>query len=232
MLVLGNYLKVVQSVRTNMSCVNCLDISSNYMISGSDDTSCTLWRCENKKRDGFRVLYPLYNIYCHYYPISAVAISREWDIIVTCSRDGYMAIHHLNVRRNETRVLIRHKGEINILRISNEGAIIAYCKDNNTLYRYTINGELSAIKNINQENDDSMIEQMQITKSGRFLVTVGGYRVSIRRVYDLEVVFEYQEVSERIIDMEISDDERVMFVTVEDGNLMMYFKPDGSRLFM
>lgn len=132
---------------------------------------------------------PLYGMFGHETPITSVAISKEWSVIVTGSVDGCLMIHHLNVFRNETRNVIQHDSTITLTKVGPDGSIFVYCKTPKTLYRYTINGDLAATTTLSLDGKDDMVDIL-FPSSGRFVITIGGEKAVFRRIFDLVSVHE------------------------------------------
>jgi WD40 repeat protein len=243
-----------QAIAAHKRPVTCAAIDKLFLVTGSADGSAAVWRCDYKRRDrkeGFGIITPaLYTIHCHIAPLTAVAINRDWDIIVTGSEDGVLSVHHLDLRRQDTRALISLGACISSIVISPvDGSFVVYTSSAplgikrqisqagsstippNNLYRYSINAELlSELKLTSESNGQLEIASMLVTLDGKYLVTAGGVTVAVRRLFDLSTVYKYQTLPGDAFSAAFDPDQRALFVSTTDGKIVSFCKRDGSVL--
>lgn len=130
-----------------------------------------------------------------------------------------------------------------------DGSIIVQTAER--IVRYNINGDI--IATIDHPRTNPVVLP---SRSGRFIVTVEGnryvldnicctqyekkskillklkYRVAVRRINDLEIVYMYNSFSNQIVDMAWSPDEKVLFVALADGKLCCLYKRDARSALL
>lgn len=137
-------LNIRQCLHAHRLPVTCFSISEAFLITGSDDCTAKLWSV-NYERKQLKILpAPRYVIRAHCTPITAVAISKPLDLIVTASEDGTIAIHQLDLKRNRTRAVLKLPGPVSRLNIVPSGYILAYCYGNRKLVALSMSGEIIA----------------------------------------------------------------------------------------
>lgn len=239
-----------QAIAAHKRPVTCAAIDQNFLVTGGADGCASIWRCDYKRRDrkeGFGILSPaLYSIHCHTSSLTAVAINRDWDIVVIGSEDGVLSVHHLDLGRQDTRALINLGLPIASIIISPvDGSFVVYTSASTRgsaaaasaagtikcLFRYSINAELLAELQLSKEsNGQAEIAASLVTADGRYLITAGGKTVAVRRLFDLSIVYTYVELPGEAFSACMDPFERALFVSTTDGKLVSYCKRDGSIL--
>jgi len=181
---------------------------------------------------------PQHVLHCHYNTVTCVCVSTLLDIVVSGSKDGYLVLHNL-LQGTHLRTLNFSGCSLDKLIINHHAAnMILYSHSKKTLYLYSINGSLLAFQNVNAEVDDSQapenseITTMLLTQNGTLLLTGGGTRLSVRTVYNLQVIHEYKPTSSNICDMSFEPEERLLFVALVDGKLGVYYKSGVTKLLV
>ncbi|ERE77014.1 neurobeachin-like protein 2 [Cricetulus griseus] len=122
--------KLLNQLSRHLDVVTCLalDTCGIYLISGSRDTTCMVWRL--LQQGGFSVGLapkPVQVLYGHEAAVSCVAISTELDMAVSGSEDGTVIIH--TVRRGQFVAALRPPGAtlpgpVSHLALGSEGQIV------------------------------------------------------------------------------------------------------------
>ncbi|EFB19185.1 hypothetical protein PANDA_000627, partial [Ailuropoda melanoleuca] len=150
--------KLLKQLNRHLDVVTCLalDTCGIYLISGSRDTTCMVWRL--LQEGGLSVglaSKPVQVLYGHEAAVSCVAISTELDMAVSGSEDGTVIIH--TVRRGQFVAALRPPGAtlpgpVSHLELGSEGQIVVQSSARErvgaqvtySLHLYSVNGKLRA----------------------------------------------------------------------------------------
>ncbi|XP_032987580.1 neurobeachin-like protein 2 isoform X2 [Rhinolophus ferrumequinum] len=150
--------KLMSQLSRHLDIVTCLalDTCGIYLISGSRDTTCMVWRL--LQQGGLSVglaSKPVQVLYGHEAAVSCVAISTELDMAVSGSEDGTVIIH--TVRRGQFVAALRPPGvmlpgPVSHLALGSEGQIVVQSSTRErlgaqvtyALHLYSVNGKLRA----------------------------------------------------------------------------------------
>jgi len=177
---------------------------------------------------------PEYVLQAHSTSVGCVAVSASLDIVVSGGNsDGNFLIH--NLRDGTHLTTIRHPRDCSIDKIvvnSHLPTVAVYSATKSTLYLYSLNGSLIATKNIESEAtspEDAQLTCMNLLQGGNFLITGGGKRISVRDWLTLSVIHQYKN-SSNVCDIALDQEERVLFTSLDDGKLAVYYKTTGTKL--
>ncbi|XP_023556435.1 neurobeachin-like protein 2 isoform X5 [Octodon degus] len=150
--------KLVNQLSRHLDVVTCLalDTCGIYLISGSRDTTCMVWRI--LQQGGVSVGLapkPVQVLYGHEAAVSCVAISTELDMAVSGSEAGTVIIH--TVRRGQFVAVLQPPGTslpgpVSHLALGSEGQIVVHssmwerlgAQVSHALHLYSVNGKLRA----------------------------------------------------------------------------------------
>ncbi|XP_054549725.1 neurobeachin-like protein 2 isoform X3 [Talpa occidentalis] len=150
--------KLLNQLHHHLDVVTCLalDTCGIYLISGSRDTTCMVWRL--LQQGGLSIglaSKPVQVLYGHEAAVSCVAISTELDMAVSGSEDGTVIIH--TVRRGQFVAALRPPGAalpgpVSHLALGSEGQIVVQSSARErlgaqvtySLHLYSVNGRLRA----------------------------------------------------------------------------------------
>ncbi|XP_073757181.1 neurobeachin-like protein 2 isoform X5 [Callorhinus ursinus] len=150
--------KLLKQLNRHLDVVTCLalDTCGIYLISGSRDTTCMVWRL--LQEGGLSVglaSKPVQVLYGHEAAVSCVAISTELDMAVSGSEDGTVIIH--TVRRGQFVAALQPPGAtlpgpVSHLALGSEGQIVVQssawervgAQVTYSLHLYSVNGKLRA----------------------------------------------------------------------------------------
>ncbi|XP_039084272.1 neurobeachin-like protein 2 isoform X2 [Hyaena hyaena] len=148
--------KLLKQLNRHLDVVTCLalDTCGIYLISGSRDTTCMVWRL--LQEGGLSVglaSKPVQVLYGHEAAVSCVAISTELDMAVSGSEDGTVIIH--TVRRGQFVAALQPPGAtlpgpVSHLALGSEGQIVVQssawervgAQVTYSLHLYSVNGKL------------------------------------------------------------------------------------------
>ena len=231
--------------------ITCFAMSEGFLVTGSDDCTAKLWSIAYERKQLKINPTALYTIRSHSVPITAVAVNKALDLIVTASEDGVLAIHQLDQRRNRTRATAKLPGPVSRLIIISSGYILAYCYANCQLVTYSMCGQVVAEMSLAEGEDlsvsslagalpalhhtfeDSALAQIIIAKNAPIVIIASGATIDFRSVPSLSLlyIFHSENRDSNICSLRLSDDERVLFVGFHDGALTVISLPDwGSDL--
>jgi len=94
----------------------------------------------------------------------------------------------------------------------------------------TLENKQSTKTDSTQNEQLSIIVDMAFACEDKFLLTGGGCKVVVRRAFDLEIVHSYQDTSDNICSLKLAEDERTLFASLVNGQVVIYYKADGSHL--
>nr|KAF6420831.1 neurobeachin like 2 [Molossus molossus] len=150
--------KLLNQISRHLDIVTCLalDTCGIYLISGSRDTTCMVWRL--LQQGGLSVglaSKPMQVLYGHEAAVSCVAINTELDMAVSGSEVGTVIIH--TVRRGQFVAALRPPGAmlpgpVSHLALGSEGQIVVQssawerlgAQVTYSLHLYSVNGRLRA----------------------------------------------------------------------------------------
>jgi len=138
------------------------------MVTGSYDGVCLVWDLtefiKTNKKDKLK---PERVLFGHEDHLTCVALNVDLDLVVTASKDCTCILYSF-IKGHYLRSL-HFKTHISLLVISKFGTIVSYSHLEQTLYVYSINGEL-----LQKEEKVGKICCLLVDKSGELLVTAGG----------------------------------------------------------
>ncbi|XP_074168570.1 neurobeachin-like protein 2 isoform X1 [Rhinolophus sinicus] len=147
--------KLLSQLSRHLDIVTCLalDTCGIYLISGSRDTTCMVWRLLQQGGLSGLASKPVQVLYGHEAAVSCVAISTELDMAVSGSEDGTVIIH--TVRRGQFVAALRPPGAmlpgpVSHLALGSEGQIVVQSSTRErlgaqvtyALHLYSVNGKL------------------------------------------------------------------------------------------
>jgi WD40 repeat protein len=225
-------LRIRQSLAAHRLPVTCVALSESLFLTGSMDNTAALWNVTYERKQLKIDPRPLYTISGHSAPLSAVALSKALDLIVTASEDGLLMIHQLDLKRNRTRAVLRHpRAHISKLVVAASGYIICYCQGPRLLYCYSLNGEKLAEKNLfDGEEAGDGLAQLLVSKSSRLVLCAEGSTIVFRCTPTLDIIhiLYADNKDSSISSLKLSEDERVLFVGYRDGSLTFVTLPDWN----
>ncbi|KAJ5073637.1 beige/beach-related [Anaeramoeba ignava] len=183
-----NY-KMTQSVSRHKDIVNCLAIDSRYLVTGSKDTTVIVW--EFSLRSGKVRQEPQTVFFEHEKEVRSVALSVDYDIVLSGSVDGKLIFHSLNKAKASN--------------------IITFSENSKILRLFTINGYL-----IKEETCSQNIYAISITQDSS-VVFLGGDKgiFETRNLFDLQLI-RFFDFKEKIYSLSII--EKVFIVMIGLGN--------------
>ncbi|KAM5234243.1 neurobeachin-like protein 2 isoform 4-T4 [Hipposideros larvatus] len=149
--------KLLSQLNRHLDIVTCLalDTCGIYLISGSRDTTCMVWRLLQGGLSAGLASKPVQVLYGHEAAVSCVAISTELDMAVSGSEDGTVIIH--TVRRGQFVAALQPPGAmlpgpVSHLALGSEGQIVVQSAARErlgaqvtySLHLYSVNGRLRA----------------------------------------------------------------------------------------
>uniref|UniRef100_A0AC11CKJ1 Neurobeachin like 2 n=1 Tax=Ovis aries TaxID=9940 RepID=A0AC11CKJ1_SHEEP len=150
--------RLLSQLRCHLDIVTCLalDTCGIYLISGSRDTTCMVWRLMQQSGLSMGLASkPVQVLYGHEAAVSCVAISTELDMAVSGSEDGTVIIH--TVRRGQFVATLSPPGStlpgpVSHLVLGSEGQIVVQSSARErlgaqvtySLHLYSVNGRLRA----------------------------------------------------------------------------------------
>nr|XP_019839696.1 PREDICTED: neurobeachin-like protein 2 [Bos indicus] len=150
--------RLLSQLRCHLDVVTCLalDTCGIYLISGSRDTTCMVWRLMQQNGLSMGLASkPVQILYGHEAAVSCVAISTELDMAVSGSEDGTVIIH--TVRRGQFVATLSPPGStlpgpVSHLVLGSEGQIVVQssawerlgAQVTYSLHLYSVNGRLRA----------------------------------------------------------------------------------------
>lgn len=155
--------------------VLCCTIPNNRtMITGNTESVITVWRIERMK-----YFYPLMNLHGHLEPVTCLASSQAYSLIVSGGRDRVAIVWDLNrlgfVRQLGSGPPPIHQGPISAMAINDSSGDIATCASS-WLYLWSINGQLLAhidSRIVVLQHSLASSQQQQQQSSAATLVSVG-----------------------------------------------------------
>jgi hypothetical protein len=210
--------------------VTALAISDSLLLTGSADGTARLWSLQYERKQLKIQSAPIYTIPGHAAPLTAVAIHKPLDMIVTASENGILMIHQLDLKRNRTRNVVKLNGSISQLALANNGFIVCYCQEPRILYCFSLNGEKLAEKNLFDGEDQPFLSALLFAKNSRLLLCAEGSSIVFRTTHSLDIIhiLYTDNTDSHIHTLKFSEDERILFVGHKDGALTVITLPDWS----
>ncbi|KAJ5079919.1 beach domain-containing protein lvsc [Anaeramoeba ignava] len=188
--------KMIQSISKHLDIVNCSKMNWKYIVTGSQDTTVIVWEIDLK--EGKVKEIPKHIFFEHEKEVKSVAISIEYDIVLSGSIDGKLIFHSLNKGKLIQSIILSDQKPISIIKIIKEGNIITFSENSNKLRLFTINGyllkEVKCLQNI---------YSISITEDSNFIF-LGGEKgiLEIRKLFNLEPI-QKVDLKEKIYSISI-----------------------------
>eukprot|EP01156_Anaeramoeba_ignava_P023531 Anaeramoba_ignava/c21607_g2_i1.p1 GENE.c21607_g2_i1~~c21607_g2_i1.p1 ORF type:complete len:816 (-),score=192.59 c21607_g2_i1:24-2402(-) len=132
-----------QKISHHIDLVTCIELQERYLITGSKDTTSTIWNFDPKS--GVVDELPIAVLSGHTGPITSVALNIPNNIAVSVSIDGLCLVYRLSDGLFVRSISINpHPVPFNLVRISHSGDIFLASLSDFIIRRYDINGCLLA----------------------------------------------------------------------------------------
>ncbi|KAJ5066958.1 beige/beach-related [Anaeramoeba ignava] len=173
--------KMVQSISKHKDTVNCISNDSKYIVTGSRDTTVIVWEFDLKEG---KVKEIPKHVFEHEKEVKSVAISTEYDIVLSGSIDGKLIFHSLNKGKHIQSIILSDQKPISIIQITKEGNIITFSENSNILRLFTINGYL-----LKEAKCLQNVYSISITQDSNFIFLGGENGIfEIRNLFDLNLI--------------------------------------------
>lgn len=222
--------KVVGHIARHIDVVTCLalDLCGIYLISGSRDTTCMVWRV--LQQGGFSsnlAPKPVQVLYGHDAEVTCVAINTELDMAVSGSQDGTIIVH--TIRRGQFMTSIRPPCESSLpatvanLAVGPEGQIVvqttvagrAALKDKFALHLYSVNG-----KHLSSVPLDEQVTALCLTEE---FVVLGTMQCSLQilDLLSLQPAVLPMPMKVPVHSVSVTKEKSHILVGLEDGKLIV-----------
>ena len=194
----------------------CLSYDNLLLLSGSRDAIIYLWDVKvlpNQTVD----LHKRTMLVGHEHPITCLAIDVGQDIVVSGSH-ALVLIHTL--AGDLLHAINPQLQKPHLAAISANGSFVTFFRDKAapTLTLFHINGRALASMSIAEH-----LTELVVTRDGEFLITAGfGQRVHVRRLWDLQLVFEYDLCGSSIRHLTLAHNETVVIAALTSGELVTF----------
>eukprot|EP01080_Neovahlkampfia_damariscottae_P008372 gene8372-197_t len=203
----------IQSINRHKGVVTCLALSEdqNYLVTGSIDTTIMIWGISSNGELETRNI-----LYGHEDEITCLAVSEDLDIVISGSKDKTIIIHTLLNGKYVRSISLPKNQSVDQVKISKEGNILVYSDSCQTIFLYSINAKLLKIV-----KSTFPVSIMSIVSS-KFLIQAGARNIIVRQIEGLSLVYKYQIQTSAITSIAISKDERIMFVGLKNGKMIVF----------
>jgi len=181
---------------------------------------------------------PIFTLHSHNTTVTSVRVSTLLDLVVSGSLDGYVVLTNLHKCTHLRTIYLPDCTIDKILINHTQANMVIYSQSKSNLYLYSINGNLLACQNVAAEADTanqqvSGLSALQITQNGHYLITAGGTHLCVRTLHNLQVLYQFENLSNtNICDIGFDQEERLLFVGLVDGKLGVYFRLGGGKIFL
>ncbi|KAJ3445193.1 beige/beach-related [Anaeramoeba flamelloides] len=205
---------VIQSIHKHKDIVTCLalDETDEYLISGSKDTTATIWKIEKNNQVNKQFLHVLYG---HDDEITCVDVSKHLDLVVTGSKDKTLILHSLS--SGKYLLTIVTESPISMVKILNKTAnILVYSREQNILKSYSLNGKCLRSVKIQYQ-----IFCWLLTKNEKILILAGSRgNIRVKFSHNFKNIYRYN-LNENIYSMVLSKEEMFILFGLENGNVLI-----------
>jgi len=212
----------VRSHKKRVTCV-VLDSATMTLVSGSADCTLMVWKLAEEKASGDMgqirleaLQAPHLILRGHDAEITCLAVSSNFDIVVSGARCGTVLLHTLRqgkyVRALEQPTT--HATSADMVLISNTSQIVVFSCLSRSLLLYDINGRL-LIEAPAAEHTNDMI----VNADASFLLC-GGSGITIRLLHNLQIVFK-MDVGSEVTSLALTHDDRILFVGLKSGHMLL-----------
>ncbi|XP_011603991.2 neurobeachin-like protein 2 isoform X2 [Takifugu rubripes] len=232
--------KLVGRICRHIDVVTCLalDLCGIYLISGSRDTSCIVWKV--LQQGGFSSGLsprPVQVLCGHDQEVTCVAISTELDMAVSGSKDGTVIVH--TIRRGQFLRSLRPPGkssvpaQISELQVGMEGHIVVQTslegcsrrKGQYSVHVYSVNGHL-----LSSFTTEEQVTALHLVSEHVILGTAQG-SLHIRDLYSLDAPVAPLALKVPVRSVSVTKECSHILVGLEDGKLIVVGagKPEEVR---
>ncbi|KAJ5073168.1 beach domain-containing protein [Anaeramoeba ignava] len=110
--------EIIQNISKHKDIVTCLKMNKKYLVTGSKDTTVIVWDIEEqRKKNKIQVKEkPKHIFFEHEKEVKSVAISAEYDIVLSGSIDGKLIFHSLNKGKLIQSIILSDQKPISIIK--------------------------------------------------------------------------------------------------------------------
>lgn len=218
--------------------VTCLALSQDgsTLVTGSADTTVMLWDLPHALSSSAAwPEHPRKVLFGHDDEVTCIAVNSAMDVVVSGSKDGTMIVHELKRGRYIRTISLPSRSVVSLLELSTLGDIVALCREDMRLYRYSINGRLLKSVDVSAERPAVMMPyylrgygELLISGGERGSVFVRSFDECVRGswvvsdVCSLTVALRRPIVKQGIVDMDLAPDQKHLLIGCEDGTLVVF----------
>lgn len=244
----GASCRTIQTVREHGDVVTCLVAAceAGMLVSGSRDSSVIIWNLRfemapssavalvvpglvGSAPGGYR-LDPLpRHVLCgHDDEVTALAVSANYDVVLSGSRDGTCIVHTLRegkyvrslvppceARAGAPASANAPAAAISRVAIAQDGRLVVAC-DNLTLCVYSINAQLLA-----RTDTLERVSQLLVTRDGHCLTNGDRRQVIVRALHNLAITHRVRYGTGALTCLAFSSDELRVLIGTDMGNLVV-----------
>jgi neurobeachin-like protein 1/2 len=221
--------------KDTVTCVS-IDNCGTYVISGSKDTTCALWKVQQEMGTSIGLnATPVHVFYGHTDEVTCVDISIEFDLILSGSKDGTINIH--NIKNGQfIKTLILNEQLIVNLKFGEERHFAVYSLNQNTnniLSIYSINGRLVCQEKIAYPIDDIIVTNNNcILALDKSLNAKDGFKSKIvfKDLIDLKTI-QSMRLKAQIKSLFLTKEYSHLLVGLKDEKLIVITGEKPSKVF-
>jgi len=214
---------LLHSVSLHRDVVTCVAITETgcTLITGSADCTVALWAIQTdpklpatdaKRVPRFVPHTPRAIAYGHDQPVTAVAASYDFEVVLSASLDGTCIMHTLRRGTYVRSFSPMSDGVISWLGISSQGDIV--CLRGSVLHVYSLNG--NAVCSV---DTCEKIGAVALSASGDFVAT-GSDRVTVRHLFNLQATFTSDPLGAVVRCLSLSLSQHHLFVGLDTGHMI------------
>lgn len=219
--------------------ITCLEINGSYVATGARDTTIVIWKMLDKHGHCTGLApHPHQILYGHNSEVTCVALSQEFDIVVSGSNDGNVLIHtmrqgtyvrtvvpYVPPEADRPNMSVSHVGiSENNGNICIAGKLAKKVKSEgfyHVLFLYTINGKL--IRRVVLEDETSAI----CLSAGRIVLGSVKGSLEVRCTDQLEVKHKLR-LKAGVSTISLDPRKQHLFVSTKDGKLLVLTATAGK----
>jgi WD40 repeat protein len=218
----GDSMEIISSLYGHGAAVTTISIARNnqMIVTGGKDRKVNLWKWSEE--DEVFLLDSTVDIHAH--PVTRVIIGPGMRTIFSASTDGEIHVHNLKTKRHK---IIKHKGEINTIAISNDRQKI-FCADRSS--KITVYNPFGKVITTYEGHTDE-VNSLAVARNNRYLIS--GSSDKTVRVWDIvkgKEVMLFEGHGWKVRSVDVSFDSKYMVSGAIDGECILWDLVSGEKI--
>ncbi|KAJ5075084.1 beige/beach-related [Anaeramoeba ignava] len=204
--------RISQSISANKGIVTCIAYMKNYLVTGSQEGSVSVWECKDIQHFNET---PLHSFFEHEDEVTSVGLDVNLDIVISGSNSGNIIAHTLFKGKHLFTFHEKESSQISLLKITRNGDIVFLSQNGIKISLLNINGRL-----IRQLSSLDSVYSFSVMHNSQFMFLGGKGFIDIREVETLRLISKIN-TDQEILSLSFLFDQRYLIAGSGNGDFFL-----------